>query len=62
MSANDFTSPINLGLPQTSRVEDSQQVKEELQDIYNAFRTLQLYIATLEARIAVLEQYNIDFP
>lgn len=51
----------NLSLPATSRAEEPA-TREEIQDILNAFITAMLYINTLEERIAVLEQYNIDFP
>lgn len=46
-----FSSSINLGLPQVSRIQE-EPAREEMQDVYAAFRIMQLEIDKLKARLA----------
>ncbi len=55
------SSPINIGLPVEPDVKDVALCRE-FKTVYDAIKILQRELDKANERIAVLEQYNIDFP
>jgi hypothetical protein len=62
MSIGNISSDINLGLPQTTKVIDSQRLITEFNAIYAAFRILQIELSAAKERITILETYNTTNP